>query len=353
MRWPWQKTEARSSAGDFTDLILRAVEADTAATTADVAATAAVEAAAGTLGRALAGATVEGPSWAQEAVTGEFLGLVGRDLIRRGQSLHAIRTGGDGRLLLAPCSDWYWMQGNHDPSTWRVQASSYGPTATETWQLPLDAVLFMVWGRRSENPYTGTGPLTFAATSAKLAFHAESTLANEAAGPLAQLLAVPQDGGSGEGDDPLRELKYDLATAKGRALLVETVAGAWGEGREAAPRRDWQAARLGPQPPDAMVRLADAAFNRTLSACGLPPSLYYERADGTAQREALRRWHMQTVRPIADLIAAELSAKLGAPIALKFDGYALDMVSRAQVVDKLTRAGVALNVAMSAVGLDE
>ena len=44
--------------------------------------------------------------------------------------------------------------------------------------------------------------------------------------------------------------------------------------------------------------------------------------------------------------------KLEADISLKFDSYPLDMVSRAQVVSKLVQAGVALDTATMAVGLD-
>ena len=353
MRWPWQgRTERRSSAGDFTDLILRAVEADQAAESIDVAATAAVEAAAGALSRAFAGATVEGPDWAMEAVTRDCLALMGRDLIRRGQSLHALRTGADGRLLLVPCSDWHWQDGDHDPATWRVRASAYGPRSTETWLLPLDSVVFVTWGRRSERPYTGTGPLTFASQTAKLGFHAERGLADEAAGPIAQLLAVPADGGGGGDDDPLRKLKADIHNARGKAALVETTAGGWGEGKDAAPRRDWQAARLGPSPPAGLVQARQAAFAATLAACGASVALF-DDADGTAKREALRQWHMGTVRPLARILEAELSGKLGAAIRLRFDSYALDMVSRAQVVSKLVAAGVAAETAMAAVALTD
>ncbi len=354
MRWPWQaRTERRSSAGDFADLILRAIEADEAAATMDVAATGAVEAAAGALSRAFAGATVEGPEWAVRAVTRDCLALTGRDLIRKGQSLHALRMGMDGRLLLVPCSDWHWQDGNHDPATWRVRASAYGPRSTETWLLPLDSVVFVTWGRRSERPYTGTGPLTFASQTAKLGFHAERGLADEAAGPIAQLLAIPSDGGDGtEANDPLAKLKSDIAKARGKAAFVETTSGGWGEGRDAAPRRDWQAARLGPNPPAGLVEARQAAFAATLAACGASVALF-DDADGTAKREALRQFHMGTVRPLARVLEAELSRKLGATIRLRFDGYALDMVSRAQVVQKLAQAGVALEVAMSAVGMTD
>ena len=179
---------------------------------------------------------------------------------------------------------------------------------------------------------------------------AERSLADEAGGPLANLLAVPQDGGDGDESDPLAALKADIRTARGKALLVETSAAGWGEGRGAAPARDWQASRLGPMPPDSMVKAADSAFSRVLAACGMPPSLFLD-SDGTSQRETVRRWHLNTVLPLARLVEHELTEKLAEPVQLQFDTYAMDMVSRAQVVSKLTAAGVALPVALEAVGL--
>ena len=43
--------------------------------------------------------------------------------------------------------------------------------------------------------------------------------------------------------------------------------------------------------------------------------------------------------------------KIDSGVSLEFDSYAVDMVSRAQVVAKLTAAGVDLGVALAAVGL--
>ena len=83
MRWPWanrDKPEARESGGDFADAVVRLIESQAAGTAADSGSTAAVEAAAGALSRAMSSARVEGPAGAVEAVTGDFLGLVGREL---------------------------------------------------------------------------------------------------------------------------------------------------------------------------------------------------------------------------------------------------------------------------------
>ena len=79
MRWPWSKPqpERRESGGDFSDAVLRLIEAEASGTAASSTATAAVEAAAGGLSRAFASATVEGPDWTRQVVTGSFLAQVG------------------------------------------------------------------------------------------------------------------------------------------------------------------------------------------------------------------------------------------------------------------------------------
>ena len=160
----------------------------------------------------------------------------------------------------------------------------------------------------------------WAHTTARLQSETERSLADEAAGPLAQLLAVPTDGGSDGGNDPLKMLKADVRGARGKALLLETVASGWGEGKSAAPRRDWQASRLGPDPPSTLAEIRRDTFSAVLAATGTPPSLFTD-ADGTSQREAVRRWHLGTVLPLARILEHELTGKLEAEVRLHFDAY--------------------------------
>ena len=350
MRWPWSKPERRDSGGDFSDSVVRLIEAQAAGTAADASSTAAVEAAAGALSRAFASAEVVGEAWVQDAVTPGFLAQVGRDLVRSGDSMHVIRMGADGMVQLVPASSWHW-EGSHDPASWTVRATAYGPSTSTTWNLSASAVVFIKWGSAPGQPYVGVAPTSWAHTTARLGSEVERSVADEVAGPLAQLLAVPQDGGADDADDPLKMLKADIAGARGRAMLVETTASGWGEGKTAAPQADWRQQRLGPQPPDVLAQLRRDAFAHVLAACGAPPSMFVDNADGTAQREAVRRWHLNSVLPLARMVEHELSAKLETPVRLKFDSYAMDMVSRATVVAKLTGAGVAPGVALAAVGL--
>lgn len=68
---------------------------------------------------------------------------------------------------LIPCSSWHW-EGSHDPSTWTVRVTAYGPSTSTTWNLPASAVAFVRWGSNPGQPYIGTAPTSWAHTTARL-----------------------------------------------------------------------------------------------------------------------------------------------------------------------------------------
>lgn len=348
MRWPWTRTEKRDSGGGFSDAVVRLIEAQADGKAADANSTAAVEAASGTLSRAFAAATVEAASWVQEAATPVVLAQIGRDLVRSGDSLHVIQVAG-GRVKLIPASSWHW-EGSHDPDSWTVRATAYGPSTSTTWNLPAAGVVFVRWGSTPGQPYVGVGPTSWAHTTARLQSEAERALADESAGPITNLVPIPQDGGTDDDSDPLAGLKADIRAARGKAVLVETTSAGWGEGRMAAPQGDWQPRRLGPGYTEVQATVAQQSFERTLAACGVSPSLFISD-DGTAQREAVRRWHLGTVIPLADLVAFELSEKLETPVRLRFDNYPLDLAGRAQAFQKLVAGGMDIDQALAISGL--
>ena len=188
----------------------------------------------------------------------------------------------------------------------------------------------------------------------------EKSLADEASGPVAQLLPIPRYDSSSPDTDPdadttdlLGPLRSDIKAARGKALLVETVSAGWGEGKSGAPASDWAAKRLGPTPPAELIQLRQQSFSAMLSACGVPPSLFSPGAPGTSQREGLRRRHMNLVLPLAKLLQDELSEKLEVPISIKLDASARDQVGRSQVVSRLAGAGVDLSTALMAAGITE
>ncbi len=254
------------------------------------------------------------------------------------------------RLQLIPASSWHW-EGNHDPDSWTVRVTAYGPSTSTTWNLPARSIVFVRWGSTPGQTYVGTGPLSWAHTSARLQSQIERSLADEAAGPLAQLIAIPQNEADPDSDsDQLAPLKSSIAGARGKALFVETVNAGWGEGKASAPQRDWNANRLGPAPPAPFIEAAQQSFQRVIAACGASVALF-DDSDGTSKREALRQWHLGTVRPLARVLETELSMKLETPVRSVFDNYPLDLAGRAQAFQKLVAGGVAVNEALTTAGL--
>ena len=357
MRWPWSRRETRSAGGGYSDAVVAAVEAQAAAKVADTSSTAAIEAAAGALSRAFASAEVQGPGWARDAVTPPWLAQVGRSLVREGASLSVVGMRG-GAVTLTPAAFYNFEKGSPNDEheeDWLCRATTYGPGSSTTRLLSRDRIVYTRWGTSPGTRYRGQGPMSWASLTAKLQGEAERSLGDELGGPVAQLLAIPQDGGDGkDGVDPLAPLKKDIATARGKALFVETTSAGWGEGRQAAPgngNRDWVASRLGPSPPDGSASVAGSAFCRLLAACGAPPALFESNADGTSQREAVRRWHQNTVLPLARILEHELTLRLEADVRLKFDPYPLDVQGRSASFAKLVQGGVSVEQALIASGL--
>ena len=105
--------------------------------------------------------------------------------------MHVIRVGRDGGVRLIPAASWHW-EGSHDPDSWTVRVTAYGPSTSTTWNLPAAGVVFVRWGSTPGQPYVGTGPLSWAHTTARLQSEAERSLADEAAGPAGATDSAPR-----------------------------------------------------------------------------------------------------------------------------------------------------------------
>ena len=168
---------------------------------------------------------------------------------------------------------------------------------------------------------------------------------------MGHIIPVPGDAGDGEDDDPLASLKTALAKLNGGLTLLESTASGWDEDVRAAPKRDWQPQRFGADPPEHLVDLRSQAAQAVLAACGVPVALV-SAADGTAQREAYRRFVMAALEPAAACLAEELSAKLEVDLSFDFGRlWAHDLAGRAQVFERLTRGKVPMERALRLAGI--
>ena len=336
-------------AASYTDAILqvltdRAAGADKAIPTA----TGALEAAAGLVARAFASARVEGPAEYVSALSPSLLALVGRALMRYGETVLAIDLRA-GRIMLSPSQN-HNVTGGYDPASWRYWVHLPGPSTTNSRRdVPADGVLHFRYAVDPSRPWEGIGPLQSASLAGRLSAATMGMLADEAGGPRGYVAPLPNtDGGDGGEDDPNAELKSDLKTLNGGLALVESMANDWQSGNPRAPRRDWAVSRLGADPPAGLVDLSAQATREVLAACGLSPGLFDARA-AAAAREAWRQALFGVIAPLGRLVEAELQAKLDGGISLSWDELrASDIQGRARAFRSLTGAEGGIDAAKAA-----
>ena len=339
--WPWAK-RAPERRG-YTDAITSAfVAAAQGGADAAPLATAALEAASGLYARCMAAAVVTGAPDAMRALTPSVLAHMGRELLRRGQSLWRIRIAG-GRVVLDPVAYATLHGRGPDASRWLYDCNLYGPTDSERAYLAASSVLHVRYGVDSARPWEGVPPWSWASSTGAAVAALERLVAREAAAPHGSLLGVPESPQVDEAGDvkPLDAFRADLAKARGGTLVMEH-SGQWDtETPGGAGRSKLEHLRYGMMR-ETVDPLRTATGRDVLAACGVPPSLFVATSDGTAQREAFRRFLHTALRPMARVMEAELRAKLDAP-ALTLDMSevgAADVAGRARAFKAFVESGM-------------
>ena len=181
-----------------------------------------------------------------------------------------------------------------------------------------------------------------------LSSHSDAPREEESGAPVAHVIPSPVDGAA----DSTATLREDIKAARGGVLLAETQMGGYGD-KAGAPASDFAVKRIGANPPDVLRALASETGERIMEACAVPGALLVASADGTSQREALRRWVHCHVAPLGRIVAAELSDKLDLPgLTMGFEAlYGSDVVGRASAFKRLVEAGMAIEKAVALAGL--
>ena len=342
--WPFGKTEDRAQNG-FTDLFVNQLLAQAGGDVyADVGNTAAAELCAGLWGRAFASAELS-PSLA--GIGPSTLEAIARALILGGEYLAAIDVGNGGLRLLQAYS---WdIIGGADPRTWRYSLELPGPSGNETRTLPADGVVHCRYSTSPSTPWRGQGPFQSSSLTGALLANIEKTLGAEAGAPSGYVLPTPKDGAD------TTALQASMKTLRGRTGVVETTAAGWGQGNSQAPRQDWAVKRFGGDPPSELRELREDAAEAVVATC-VPPGLAFGSTDGTAAREAMRRWFHTSVAPVGRQVEAELRTKMEMPgLTLTFpalEAFASDTVGKARTVGQLVQAGLEVEDALAKAGFD-
>ncbi len=342
MRPPWRKRPVEApERRSYTSDILAAVFQNATRTANDAGKTAAVEAAAGYVARALAGAEVSGPPWAVDMLPPHVLSQMGRGLMRRGATVWAIEAD-----MLTEAGYWNFHAGpTADKSGWTCQVTDNGPHGSRTRNLPFDRLVFVPWSNDPAIPWTPSGPMQNASLTAALAGNAEEALSHEAATPVGNVVEIPSDGA---GADQYEATKEALKSARGRVWFQEAMRGA---DRGNDPDSSFKQKHVGPMPAGELVSIGEQAYSRTLAAMGVPPDLFQHGANSQGQREAARRCHLNLIVPLSRIVERELRDKLDGGIRLKHETYFADMAGRAGAFQKLVSGGMDLAQAAAVSGV--
>ena len=346
MIWPFKKREPekRATATGYAPSIVSAFETGlTGGAESAPLATAALEAASGLYGRCMAAAVVTGADDVADALTAPVLALMARNLIRRGEDQHIIRMRG-GRLKLLAVAVSYTYGGSPDEETWLYNVSLFGPTDSRHEWVPAASMVHCRYSVDASRPWLGVPPWSWASETSRAVAALERLVAGEARAPHGHLLGVPESPQVDEAGEitPLDAFRADVAKAKGGTLVMEHT-GQWdsdspaGAGRQS--RLEHVTYGMGREHVDP---LRTATGRDVLAACGVPPTLFVANSDGTAQREAFRRFLHSSLRPVARIMEAELRLKLDAPeLALDLSElHAADVAGRARSFGAFVKAGV-------------
>ncbi|MYK02923.1 MAG: phage portal protein [Gemmatimonadales bacterium] len=305
----------------------------------------------GELGRCLALADVQPQEVRTRPLTPTFLASVGRGLVADGEAVYWIDALA-GPLSLRPADSWD-IDGDYRRESWRYHLSLPGPSYTSELRADGADVLHFQYGWDARQPWKGVGPLQAAGASLRLAGSLDAKLGLEIANAVnAYLIPTPGD----PNDDRLKPIRKDLALMQGHTTMVPsmrdgvTVSGSLGPA--SAPSGDWSPKRLGANPPASLVELKKQSAADVLAACGILPSLFSDQ--GPATREAFRQYELAVVRPVAELVAAELSEKLEVEVTLDTRRVgAGDVQARARAAAALANAGLAVDDALVLAGIGD
>ena len=359
MRWPWQSApvEHRSS---YTDQVVAALTVAASGGGARPAlATAALESAATLYASAMASCSISGPSVVTRALTADWRAAAASELIRRGQSLYIVGADPVDGLTLAPVGHWD-TYGGPRPSTWVYRVERAGPSGTAWETHPAAAVLHLRWSTDPARPWAGVSPMQRASDTGSLSGWLERRLSEEASAPTGSFLPVakfePADGADltdpgADADDPLGQLRADIGSAKGQTLLVESQM-SLADSPASAPRRDYQVARFGANPPRDLVELREQVTRDVGSACGIPRALLDSTASGQAARESWRQFVSTSMSGLARRLEAQVLDQLGVQVVIDTAPLGgVDVLARASAARRLKDAGLSVDDARAAAGI--
>ena len=317
--------ETRASGAGYTSLIMAARESYIAGSSGLAELTATVQGCVSLWEGAFALADVTGT----DLLTRAHMALLARSAALRGEAVMLIT--GDG---LVPCSDWDLATRNGIPRAYRLSLSEAGGGRTET-ALAAE-VLHLRIGSDMVAPWAGTAPLRRASLTANLLCEIETALRDVYRdAPLGSLIVPLPEGSS----DDASGMRGAFRGRRGSTLVVEGVAQATAAGMN--PQIGQKSDQISPDLSRSMTaETLAAARDAICGAFGVLPGLFNGSTTGPMVREAQRHLAGWVLQPMAELLAEEASAKLGAAVMIDVGRplQAFDAGGRARALAQIIEA---------------
>ena len=239
-----------------------------------------------------------------DLLTRPVLAMVARSLALRGEAVFLIRD------TLVPCADWDLSTRNGIPRAYRLSVPEAGGGRTETALSP--EVLHVRIGADNVAPWSGQAPLRRAAISAGLLQEVETALRDVYRdAPLGSQIVHLPDGAA----DDMETMRSAFRGKRGATLVLEGVAQATAAGMN--PQLGQRPDSLSPDLSRAMVaETLTAARDAVCMVFGVLPGLINRASTGPMVREAQRHLAGWVLQPMAELVAAEATVKLGVPVMI-------------------------------------
>ena len=343
--WPFNSAPVERRAVDYTDRLTEAILANASGESSSTASTTSTAHACAALWAGALSAAMVSP--ADGIVTRDFLASVGSDIILGGDSVWMVDVDIEASPMVrfVRASSWD-VAGGRDPRSWRYALQLPAPGGTVSRTLPSAGVLHFVWKRSTAEPWRGIGPLD--TVTAQALAKLDTSISQESGTPNGHVITLPIAPDSAS----LTTLKTGLASLKGKLGFVETTAAGYSEGQAAAPSKDFVPTRLGPRFDVNVPTVRGQLTADVAAACGLA-ALISADTDGTSRRASYRDWLQVNVKPTAERIADELTAKLDRDVRLTFDHLTASdtILTKSRAIGQLVKAGVSIDDAKAAVRL--
>ena len=205
--------------------------------------------------RAFASAEVRPAAFAQ-TLSAPVRAMIGLELLLRGEFLAEIDLSVHlAQIILYPGYGKV-ASGDHRPHTWRYELKLAQPgddVEPITRNVAANGVVHVRDGADVLAPWKGYSRLQRMGVTSQALADIEGRLGHDARTRVMHIIPVPD----GIPAARVTDVGNSLRASRGNVKLVETTTGGWGQGRLAAPSRDWEPRRVGPEIPQANTMFRD------------------------------------------------------------------------------------------------